>query len=274
LKNLPNWFFADWANGPGWRRGMGPVGKDGSSAMLDLQLLLAYQYAVGMEQNLGMKSFASLYQEKADQLTKTIRSKYWDSSRKLFSDTPDKDAYSQHANSLAILAGLVSGQEAKNLGQVILSDTSLTKASIYFRFYVHQALIKAGLGNDYLSWLDVWRENIKMGLTTWAETSDVGRARSDCHAWGASPNIEFFRTVLGINSGAPNFKVVNIEPHLGTIKKIGGEMPHPAGKVSVKYEANGSKLTATIVLPAKTSGKFTWGGKTYTLKEGENSLKL
>ena len=57
--------------------------------------------------------------------------------------------------------------------------------------------MKAGLGEDYLNWLDTWRENMAMGLTTWGEDANVFGTRSDCHAWGASPNIELFRTVLG-----------------------------------------------------------------------------
>ena len=31
---------------------------------------------------------------------------------------------------------------------------------------------------------DIRRENIKMGMTTWAEISEISNARSDCHAWG------------------------------------------------------------------------------------------
>ena len=48
-------------------------------------------------------------------------------------------------------------------------------ARIYFKYYLHQALIKARLGNDYLKWLDRWKENIQLALTTWAETSDVAK---------------------------------------------------------------------------------------------------
>ena len=105
------------------------------------------------------------------------------------------------------------------------------------------ALIKAGLGNDYLKWLDKWKENIEMGMTTWAEISEIDNARSDCHAWGSSPNIEFFRTVLGIDTDAPGFKKVKIEPHLGDLKNVNGKMPHPNGvyfsKLSIDEVENG-----------------------------------
>lgn len=274
LKNIPNWAYVDWAAGPGWKRGMAPVGKDSSSAVADLQLLLAYQYAADMEQHYGMKEYASLYKANSEQLSKTIRSKYWNNERKIFADTPEKDQFSQHTNSLAILAGLLQAEEAENLGRTLLTDTTLVQASIYFKFYLHMALVKAGLGDEYLNWLNVWRKNMELGLTTWAETSQVEMTRSDCHAWGSSPNVEFFRTLLGIDSSAPNFKVVKIEPHLGSIKKIGGEIPHPEGKISVTYDRTGQTLNAVIVLPGKVTGTFIWKGKNYPLKAGENQLNL
>ena len=133
--------------------------------------------------------------------------------------------------------------------------------------------MKAGLGNDYLNWLDIWRENIAMGLTTWGETSDVDGTRSDCHAWGASPNIEFFRTLLGIDSAAPAFAKVKIEPRLGDLKKIGGTMPHPQGSIKVNYQKNGSTLKADIELPTGVSGTLVWAGKTYQLQGGKNTIE-
>ena len=151
--------------------------------------------------------------------------------------------------------------------------TSLTQATIYFRYYVHQALIKAGLGNDYLNWLDVWKDNISHGVTTLGETSDINSTRSDCHAWGAHPNIELFRTVLGIDANATGFKQVKIEPHLGLIEKISGEIPHPNGKISVAYERK-NNWNIIINLPVNTPGVLLWKGKKYSLKPGRNEMNL
>lgn len=272
LKNVPGWNFIDWASG--WRRGAGPAGEDGSSALMDLQLLLALQSAQELEQYIGKRSFAAFYGNVADQLSQAIKSKYWDSSRNLFADTPDKDRFSQHTNSLAILADLVEGPQAQAIGNTMLSDTSLTQASIYFKYYLHLALAKAGLGDGYLDWLDIWRKNIELGLTTWGETSEVERTRSDCHAWGSSPNIEFFRILLGIESEAPYFEKIKIEPHLGSIKAISGEMPHPRGKIAVSYQLEGSHWTVKISLPDETTGTFRWQGKSHALRGGTNTFEL
>ncbi|HKK75159.1 MAG TPA: alpha-L-rhamnosidase C-terminal domain-containing protein [Saprospiraceae bacterium] len=272
INHLPNWFYTDWV--AKWQRGMPPLGENGSSAILDLQLLIAFQHALGLEQELGMDSYVALYSEKIRQLSQTIQEKYWDESRQLFADTPEKNEFSQHANALAILAGLLHGERAQDVGRTLLSDNTLTPASIYFKYYLHLALVKVGLGNDYLDWLGTWRKNMELGLTTWAESLNREYTRSDCHAWGSSPNVEFFRVILGIDSAAPGFTKVKIQPHLGDIENIGGEMPHPNGMIEVQYQRRGAKLEAQISLPSATTGTFIWQGKEYALKSGNNTFNI
>lgn len=270
LKDMPYWAFVDWAGNLA-----GEVkGSDGSAAIHDLQLLMAYQWAAEMETNLGLSDYASIYNKKAEQLKATIQQKYWDPAKKMYADTKEKTGFSQHVNSLAILAGIVNEAHVKDVSEQLLKNKSLTQCTIYFKYYLNQALVKAGLGNDYMSWLDIWRENIAMGLTTWAEDSNLETVRSECHAWGSSPNIEFYRTVLGIESDAPGFKKINIEPNLGSLTRVSGQIPHPSGTVAVKYYLEGDKWKIDINLPPGTSGNFTWKSKVYTLKPSKNSFIL
>src|SRR5436190_7547479 len=275
LRNVPYWIYTDWVeNNPNWNGGAGPIGTDGSSSLLDFQLLWALQVAAKLETELGLPAIASEYQKKALQLQQTIQRNYWSTDKKFYADTKDKDRYSQHANTLAILTNTIKGTAATDLAKKIISDKSLAPASIYFKYYLHMALTKAGLGNDYLKWLDKWKENIDMGLTTWAEISEIDNARSDCHAWGSSPNIEFFRTVLGIDSDAPGFKKIKIEPHLGDLKNVNGKMPHPGGYVLANYKLTNGKWNIELTLPEKITGRFIWKGKTYPLKPGTNNFNL
>ncbi|RYY55613.1 MAG: alpha-rhamnosidase [Chitinophagaceae bacterium] len=274
LRHTPYWTFVDWAGGKDWFVGSPPRSAEGRSSIIDLQLLMAYQWMAEMEGKMGMPANAALYKGKADQLAQTIRKRYWNAEKKMFADTDDKTHFSQHANSLAILTGLIRGQEAKQLAGQMLSDKSLTACTIYFKYYLHQALVKAGLGNDYLTWLDVWRENIRSGLTTWAEEPNVNTSRSDCHAWGSSPNIELFRTVLGIESAAPGFASVLIEPKLGLLKEAKGEISHPNGTLSVDYKLLSAQLHATVTLPPGTTGTLLWRGKKTILRPGINKLVI
>jgi len=276
IKNAPYWNFIDWPeNARGWKAGVPPLNADGGSAALDLQLLWGYQWAAELENNLGLKELANLYSEKAKQLRKTIISKYWDDSKKMFADTDKKNSFSQHANTLAILTETIKGNDAQQLFRAMTQDNEITRASIYFQYYVNQALRKVGLGNEYENRLQIWKDNLALGMTTWGEDSDVKSTRSDCHAWGASPNIELFRTVLGIDAAEIGFSKVIIEPHLGTLKKASGKIPHPNGEIAVNYgiDKKGT-LTATIVLPKGLTGTFVWKGQEKALQQGINSIKL
>jgi hypothetical protein len=270
LKNTPYWAFVDWAG----NLAGGVNGSDGCAAIYDLQLLWAYQWAAEMEAKTGLQDYANIYNQKAAQLKATIHRKYWDSVKKLYADNIEKTGYSQHVNSLAILTGMVSHADMSSVLNELLTDKKLTQCTIYFKYYLHQALIKGGLGDDYMKWLDIWRDNIKMGLTTLAEVSDLQNTRSDCHAWGASPNIEFYRIVLGIDSYAPGFAKIKIEPHLGTLTAVSGEIPHPNGKVTVSYTLDKNTWNIKINLPQATTGILVWKAKQYLLKAGTNSLVI
>ncbi len=273
VRNLPGWNFSDWVNDkPSWNYGAPLRGADGCSINMDLQLLYAYQMMADLEEARGNTWQAGEYRASAAKLAKGVKDAYWNPARGLFADRAEKDNYSQHGNALAILCGIVD--DPATLAQKLLTDDSLAQCTIYYKFYLHEAFVKAGLGDDYLKWLDTWRENIAMGLTTWGEDANVFGTRSDCHAWGASPNIEFFRTVLGIDSDAVAFKRVRIEPHLGDLQEIGGTMPHPAGEISVHYKVKGGKLQVEVTLPKEVDGLFVWGGKQQYVRGGKNTFTL
>ena len=264
LQNIPYWTFSDWVNA--WPRGIAPVGPSGRSAVIDFQYVWILQNAAEIERYFGYPELAARYETKVKALKPVLHKLYWDAARGLYADTEVHDKFSQHANSLAILAGF----DASGVSSKLLNDKDLAPSSIYFKFYLHLALTKAGQGNDYMKWLDKWKENIDMGLSTWAETSDISTSRSDCHAWGASPNIEFFRIVLGVDSDAPAFAKVKIEPHLGELKEVEGVVPHPQGEIQVQYKSG----SASITLPGTVNGTFVWQGKKYPLKAGKNILTI
>jgi len=268
LRVVPWWNFIDWTKD--WESGVPKVGKDGSSAPLDLQLLLAYRWAAEMEEVLGSESVAEDDRDAEDQLRGVVRNLYWNADRKLFADTPGGPEFSQHANALAILADVSTGAEAKDLIDRVIEDKSLVQCSIYFRHYLHSALNKAGEGDRYLDLLGPWRAMLERGLTTWAEQEDP--TRSDCHAWGASPNYELFRTVLGIDSAAPGFRRVVIRPFLGKLTHAEGAIPHPKGEIRVKLALEGSRLDAEVALPEGTTGEFVWKGARKELTAGGNHV--
>ena len=273
LKDLPGWSFSDWVEDrPNWSNGAPQKGADGCSILMDLQLLYALQLMAHMEEVRGNTWQAGEYRNRAARLTDGVRKSYWNAAKGLFADRVEQDTYSQHGNALAILCGIAA--DPKALAQKMLADETLAQCTVYYKYYLHEALVKAGLGDGYLDWLDIWRNNMALGLSTWAETSDLNGTRSDCHAWGASPNIELYRTVLGIDSDAVAFRKVRIEPHLGDIRQIGGTIPHPDGSISVRYQVQGGRLQATVELPDGVDGTLVWKGKKKRLHSGINNLNI
>jgi alpha-L-rhamnosidase len=273
LAKMPWWNFVDWVKE--WPNGEPPGEADGSSAAaLDLQLLLAYQWAADLEGQLGSKALSGEYHFAAAKLKATILATDWDQSRGLFADQPSHHTYSQHVNTLAVLAHITTPDQSNSIMTKVFADASLAQASIYFRAYTNAALREAGLGERYLQVLGPWKQMLDQGLTTWAEWSGPD-TRSDCHAWGASPNFEMLRTVAGIESAAPGFGKVSIHPNLGHLKRVTARMPHPKGEIKVDLRMTEQKvLVAEVDLPPGTTGEFVYGGVYRALKEGPNHLKL
>jgi hypothetical protein len=113
---------------------------------------------------------------------------------------------------------------------------------------------------------------IAIGLTTFAETPEP--TRSDCHAWSSSPLYDFLATVCGVEPASPGFKTVKIEPHLGTLKKVKGKVPHPAGDILVEIEKTASGIQGKVTLQGGLPGIFVWGGKQISLNSGENIISI
>jgi hypothetical protein len=273
LRRMPWWNFVDWVKQ--WSNGESPAEADGSSAAaLDLQLVLAYQWAADLEKALGSKALAVEYQAASGKLKDTVLATDWDPVRGLFADQPSHRTYSQQVNTLAVLARVSSREQSGSIMQRVLDDSSLAQSSIYFRAYTNAALREAGMGDKYLSSLGPWREMLKQGLTTWAEWNGPD-ARSDCHAWGASPNFELFRTVAGIEPIAPGFGRVRVAPHLGDLKHLVARMPHPKGEIQVDFNhENARRLAGDVTLPPGITGILEWAGVSQPLHEGKNHFQM
>ncbi len=177
---------------------------------------------------------------------------------------------------MAVLADVIAGEPARALMLRSLEAPGLSAPGLFFKFYVHSALAKVGEGDAYLDRLGDWRDMLARGLTTFAEVVDrPGQAsRSDCHAWSASPNIEIFRTVLGVDSAAPGFRRVSIRPHLGKLRRVRGTVPHPKGSVEVNIEPQGSGYAVRVNLPPRVTGEFSWRGTRRELQAGENAVTV
>jgi alpha-L-rhamnosidase len=261
--------FVDWS----FKAGEPPFDENGYSAIADLHYLMALQWASAIEHEFGESYFSKLYADKAASLSKTIRELYWDESLGLFTDTPHNQGHlSQHTNCLAILTEVTSKEEAKQVMNKVLTGQDMTKATLYWQFYLFEALEKANLGNAYLDHLGVWEEVLELGVTTWPETGP--QSRSECHGWGSSPNYHLLKIVAGITSESQGFKKIRIQPNFGDADNLDVEMPHYLGKIKIKIERSETGIFGVIELPNGTEGIFIWNDEETKLISGKQKIEL
>jgi alpha-L-rhamnosidase len=281
LDGLFWWPFVDW--GSDFRFGIPPEDPDGGSTSMALQFVEALRNAAELETALGDPARAETYSAAADRTVAGVKKLCWNSEYALFADTPAQKHFSQHANILAVWLDVVPREQQQELLTRILSATDqsfhtsrkippMTAATYYFRFYLARALEHVGLGDRYLDLLGPWHTMVSLGLTTWAEQPEP--TRSDSHAWSAHPNYDLLRIVAGIRSAKPGFASVSIEPHLGTLTHLQASQPHPSGPISVELTRTTDRVNARIVLPSGLPGNLLWQGKTYPLRDGEQSVSL
>jgi alpha-L-rhamnosidase len=280
LMRVSWWPFVDW--GKDFTFGVPPQDDDGGSSVMTLQFIEALRYAAEMESALGDAIRAELYRRAAERASRAVYKLCWNQQYGLLADTPAQKHYSQHANILGVWLDVIPPEHHKDVLAKILSVSdgtaapgpvpSLTKATYYFRFYLARAVDHAGMGNQYLQLLGPWREMVSLGMTTWAEQPDP--TRSDSHAWSAHPNYDFLTIVAGIRPGTPGFATVTLAPHLGSLKHLSAVVPNPKGMIEAQYTVGGSRVQATITLPAGISGELLWNGKTSSLHEGKQELQL
>jgi alpha-L-rhamnosidase len=268
------WDFVDWVNSKGWDNGNPPAAHIGNSSILSLQYVYTLEKAAEVFEACKMNDLAAEYRNLADKTKKAVYDNCFDSKKGLIADSPEKSTFSQHANVLAILTNVFpkTMNKAKILN-ILLNDKELAQCTLYFKFYLFEALEEAGLADQFTAALTPWKEMIATGLTTFAETPDP--ARSDCHAWSASPVYYFLSLVSGIKPASPGFKTLRIEPNLGNLKNIDAAMPHKLGNIHVKLQKdNEHRLRGEITLPIQLVGVFIWNGVQRQLSGGKNEIDI
>lgn len=270
LGPMPWWNYVDAAEG--FERGTPPGSDHGNSIVITLQMLYILEYAAELAEEFGQEHDVLYYRDLISRFRESIPEQGWSREHQMMADTPDHEHFSQHANILAVLTGLVPDNEQEGLMRRILENEELVQATYYFRFYLFRAMRKAGMGDEYLDQLGPWYDALELGMTTFPEHPEP--SRSDAHAWSASPNYDFLATVAGIRPDSPGFSSVIIEPKPGDLDWINAAMPHPLGEIRVELEVNGSRLTGSVSLPEGLDGRFVWNGEEIHLQSGEQEVEF
>jgi len=271
LGPLPYWNHID--GGTLFKNGSPPGISEGGSAHMSILLAYTIDKAIDMLNFFGHLCDAAYFKTISTSLKENTLELCYNKEKRLIAETPDKRMYSQHTNSIAILAGMFDERDEKIVAQKIITDTTLVQATLYFNFYVFQALKKAGLGNEVINKMNKWSELLDQGFTTFPEHGV--NSRSDCHGWSAHPLYDFLNITCGIAPSSPGFKTVEIRPQPGNLSFIKASMPHPLGEISIDIQER--KNTAShfkIILPGGLTGKLIYKQNTYLLRDGLNEFIL
>ena len=139
----------------------------------------------------------------ADKLNTNIRNAFYDCDNGIFYNYADRISYSQLGNSVAILCGAVTGQEAESLCDKMLSDANMTQISLSMRCFLYDALLMVNREKYAPIILEdierIYKPMLESGSTTVWETElgeqDFSGAGSLCHGWSSMP-IYYYHILL------------------------------------------------------------------------------
>lgn len=271
LASAPGWNFVDWV--PRWWRGIPPSG-DGPepNAELNLQYLHALMSAEICNRAMGDDLLAERWSRSAGRLRASIRAAFWCPEKSLFASTPARRDFSEHAQALALLGGVVSGGEAEACFRALVSAPALDRCSIYFRHYLFRAYFAFGRSDLFFGNLGFWTDSIRNGFSTVPETPDL-QSRSDCHGWGVHPLVHLHAGVAGVRSDAPFFAKAVVAPQPGPLAFISSETPTPHGPVCLDLRFRGG-VRGAVTVPEGLPAVFRWKGKDMALSAGVNVIDI
>ena len=271
LGALPGWSFMDWVES--WEHGVAPDGERGRSAVNSLLAAYALGLAARAEDVSGDASMAAYWRAKRDALADAVVRTFWDEGRGLIADTVAKDRFSEHAQCLALLAGVLPPERERRAAEGLFSASGLARTTVYFSHYLFDAYMKYGRADLFLKRLDLWRDYVKIGLKTPVEAP--GRfARSDCHAWGSHPIYHLLTGVAGMRPASVGFASLEVAPHPGGLKWIKASMPTPKGIASVDLRFECGAVRGSVEVPDGMPAEFLWSGRPTRLAPGRNRIEI
>ena len=237
-----DWVFVDWA----------PISKDGELSIQQLLFCRSLETMALCAEIMNDNGKARNYQAMADELRKKVMNIFWDSSQKALVHSR-KDGkldltVTKYANMFAMTFDYLTAQQREDVkNHVLLNDKVQKITTPYMRFYELEALCRIGQQAHVLKEVkDYWGGMLRLGATSFWEAYNPAQSgvehyamygrpfgKSLCHAWGACPIYLFGKYYLGVTPTAPGYQTYLVEPDLGGLKWMKGEIPTPAGNIVI-----------------------------------------
>lgn len=208
IGDVGHWNFTDWA---GWPNGKSNRNTGEAETVVNLFYAEACRVAARLLREINQLDSAAVYDRRREQTLSAANRYCFDRERGLYRDVPSQPWFSCHANALAILSDAAAPERQWQIGCALADDPTLTQCTLYFNFYVLEALRKCRNGDGFMKKLAPWRQMLELGFTTFPECPSPD-LRSECHAWSSSPVYEFVTGLLGVNPALPGFAEIEVAP--------------------------------------------------------------
>jgi alpha-L-rhamnosidase len=239
-----DWVFIDWADFK-----MSKAGEVSFEQLLFCRSIETMALCANlMNDTVNEKNYSFL----ASELKSKIFTAFWSDKAQAFIHNRENGVKSTRVtpftNMFAVLFDYLDADRTRAVKEnVLLNPNALKITTPYMRFYELEALCKLGEQKHVLKEIrGYWGGMIKLGATTFWEKYNpeeknpellamYGRpfGKSLCHAWGASPIYLLGKYYLGVKPGSPGYNTYSIEPCLGDLQWIEGDVPTPEGKIHV-----------------------------------------
>ena len=275
LQGLPgDWLFIDWADG---------LSKKGELSFEQLLFVRSLETMRLCAAIAGDGGGAAMYGRLAGTLRPRLFTDFWDPRREAFIhqrvDGMQGKTITRYTNMFGIFFGYLDSLQRREVKKnVLLNDSIQQITTPYMQFYELEALCAMGEQKQVLSRMKAyWGGMLSLGATSFWEKYDFlekgvqqyamyGRpfGKSLCHAWGASPLYLLGKYYLGVRPTAPGYAGYTVEPVLGGLKWMEGEVPTPHG--NIKVYCNRSQIRVHAV---KGEGLLRFSSRTHPVcKEG------
>ena len=173
----------------------------------------------------------------------------------LFTDTPDSQNSSIHANALQLFFGLEAPNGYKPIVDMIMRKR--LNCGVYFAYFVIKGLYNIGESDaayDLLSGTDEhsWYNMLRHGATTCMEVwgPDQKWNTSWCHPWSSSPIYFYTAEIMGIKGYTPGMKSIKIYPKIpNTLDRAKIRIPISQGMLFASFERSDDGIVYTLKAP-------------------------
>ena len=236
-----DWVFVDWAD----------FDRDGPLCAEQMYLAAA----LGVMARLAPPEQAAYYREQRGRLLSAIERRFWDEEKGAYIDsfTSGRRHVTRHANILAIVFELVSGDRQKRIAQQVLFNPEVPRITTpYFRFFELDALCRLGYLREVLGEIKTyWGGMLKLGAVTFWEEYDPELplerqyamygdpyGKSLCHAWAASPIYLLSRYFVGLREAAASPSGYRVNVADGVFRRLDCTLCLGGRTVRIQYDGN------------------------------------